>query len=147
MTIHQQIMDGMAKAFFACAWADQCEEAGQGGVLSGRGIVGLMPKEIDPAAIHAAETLARDFVRAQPMFAEHLPAQSSIIQAAYAKALSLSPSGADKKLSPELFGHYLAMQAMGTGVGLESFGYAVRDYFRAPYVEFGGHSLSKDYFS
>lgn len=141
-----EILNGMAKAFFACAWDEQCEEAGQGCMLSGRDIMDLMPREIAPEAIHAAETLAKDFVRAQPMFTEYLPAQSIMIRTAYAKALQLDPSGADRELTPELFGHYIAMQAMGTGVGLESFGYAVREYFKVPYVEFGSHSLSKDYF-
>lgn len=146
MAIHQQIIQGMAKAFFACAWAEQCDEAGQEGMLSGCDIMDLMPREIDPAAIDAAETLAKDFVSVQPMFVEYLPAQGIMLRTAYAKALQLDPSGADRKLSPELFGHYIAMQAMGTGVGLESFGYAVRDFFNVPYVEFGSRSLSKDYF-
>jgi hypothetical protein len=39
------------------------------------------------------------------------------------------------------------MQAMGHGVGLDdAFGPKARDIVRVPYVEFGSHSLSKDYF-
>jgi hypothetical protein len=58
----------------------------------------------------------------------------------------LPSDDADRDLTPELFGHYLAMQAMGHGVGLESFGRAVRDAINVPYVEFGSHSLECDYF-
>jgi hypothetical protein len=53
---------------------------------------------------------------------------------------------ADRDLTPELFGHYCAMQAMGSGVGLESFGRSVRDAIKISYVEFGSYSLEKDYF-
>ena len=46
-----------AKAFFASAWADQCEDSDNAGMLSGREIFNIMPDEIDPAATHAAKTL------------------------------------------------------------------------------------------
>lgn len=140
-----EIIDGMARAFFACAWADQCEEAGQESMLSGREIMDIMPDEIDPAAIHAARTLAMDFIRAQPYLMKW-GGDLDLLNRTFVSAKLLDRTGADRELTPELFGHYLAMQAMGTGVGLESFGYAVRDFFKVPYVEFGGYSLEKDYF-
>lgn len=139
-----EILDGMARAFFACAWADQCEEAGQEGTLSGVNIMDVMPDEIDPAAIHAARTLALDL--ASNYTGLMLAPIDQCLRVLYRKACELDTDGADRELTPELFGHYLAMQAMGTGVGLESFGHAVRDFFKVPYVEFGGYSLEKDYF-
>ena len=140
-----EILDGMARAFFACAWAEQCEEAEQESMLSGREIMEIMPDKIDPAAIHAAKTLAMDFIRAQPYLMKW-GADLDLLNRTFISAKLLDRAGADRELTPELFGHYLAMQSMGTGVGLESFGYAVRDFFTVPHVEFGGYSLEKDYF-
>lgn len=141
-TAVEQIKRGMALAFFACAWADAEEEAGraQGGEIMDR-----MPTDIDPAAIHAANTLAMQFIGTHD-YSEPGLSDSQKLALLYLKAANLDPEGADRELSPELFGHYLAMQAMGTGVGLESFGHAVRDAFTVPYVEFGSHSLERDYF-
>lgn len=136
----QIIIEGMARAFFACAWADACEEAGEEQMLSGAEIMHLMPSETDPAAIHAAQTLCMQIESAHP-------AVTGGIVDIYRACTLLDPEGADRALSPDLFGHYCAMQAMGTGVGLESFGHAVRDAIRVPYVEFGSHSLSRDYFT
>lgn len=146
MTIAQQMRHGMALAFFSSAYADQADECGQ--PLRGE-ITEQLPADIDPAADHAAETLARDLIRSnwRPEIAERpeLTVERGI-ELIYRKAESLSADGADRELSPELFGHYCAMQAMGTGVGLESFGDAVRDFFTVPSCEFGSHSLEKDYF-
>jgi hypothetical protein len=139
-----EILNGMAKAFFACAWAEQCEEAGRASMLSGHDIMDMMPEEIDPSAIGAARTLALEL--SSNYTGLMLAPIDQCLRVLYRKACELDPAGADHELTPELFGHYLAMQAMGTGVGLESFGYAVRDFFKLPYVEFGGHSLSRDYF-
>lgn len=53
----------------------------------------------------------------------------------------------DRPNTMEFFGHYCAMQAMGHGVGLcDAFGSDVYKAIRVPYVEFGSHSLEKDYF-
>lgn len=145
-TIAEQIKRGMALAFFASAYADQADECEQ--PLSGE-IMDQIPDDIDPAAIHAAETLARDLIRAnwRPEIAERpeLTVEKGLTLI-YKKAGELSADGADRELSPELFGHYCAMDAMGTGVGLESFGYAVNDFFKVPYCEFGSYSLERDYF-
>ncbi|WP_429498802.1 hypothetical protein ACQUFY_05760 [Robbsia andropogonis] len=57
------------------------------------------------------------------------------------------PHGGDRARTPEMLGHYLAMQAMGTGVGLhDAFGKVAYETIHVPYVEFGAHSLSRDYF-
>ena len=139
----QQIKRGAAIAFFACAYADQAEECGQ--PMRGE-ITEQLPDEIDPAAEHAAETLIVQLINTFN-FQEKGLSPSQMLAAIYLKAARLPKEGADREITPELFGHYLAMQAMGTGVGMESFGYAVADLFAGlGYVEFGSHSLQKDYF-
>lgn len=135
----QTIIHAMARAFFACAWADACEEAGEEQMLSGAEIMHVMPSETDPAAIHAAQTLSMQIESAHPGLKD--------IGLIFKACTLMDQTGADRTLTPNLFGHYCAMQAMGTGVGLESFGRAVRDAIRVPYVEFGSHSLSRDYFT
>lgn len=139
-----EILDGMARAFFACAWAEQCEESDNAAIMSGRDIMAVMPSEIDPAAISAARTLALEL--ASNYTGLMLAPIDQCLRVLYRKACELDTDGADRELTPELFGHYLAMQAMGAGVGLESFGYAVHEFFKVPYVEFGRYSLEKDYF-
>lgn len=147
MIISEQIQHGMALAFFACAYADQADECGQ--PLSGQ-VMDQLPAAIDKAALDAADTLAADTIRKNWQIRELWPIGAFINNAGLADILnyaqSLDSEGADSELTPELFGHYLAMQAMGTGVGLESFGYAVRDAVRVPYLEFGAYSLDLDYF-
>lgn len=157
MTTANEILNGMARAFFASAWADQCEEAAQSRMLSGRDIMDLMPAEIDPAALHAAQTLATGMIRAnwprRALLGGVTADQGLRVLYRYAESLPRERAiggyrlVADRELTPELFGHYCAMQAMGHGVGLESFGHAVRDTISVPYVEFGSYSLEKDYFN
>jgi hypothetical protein len=146
--IADTIREAMARAFFACAWADQAEETGNSQILSGADIMDVMPLAIDPAAVHAADTLVKDLIKAMwPKPQHHSAPEDQALGVLFRHARSLPTEGADRALTPELFGHYLAMQAMGSGVGLESFGPAVRDAFRVPYVEFGSHSLERDYFT
>lgn len=130
----EKIQRSMALAFFGCAYADQAEESGN--ALAGE-IMDQLPDEIDPAAIHAAKTLMSDMANAN----------MASVDALYIQAEECETDGGDRELTPELFGHYCAMQAMGTGVGLESFGSAIRDAIHVPYVEFGSHSLERDYFN
>ena len=141
--IAAEIKRGMSLAFFCCAYADMAEEAGE--PLSGE-IMEHLPEETDPAAIHAADTLAIQLCDGYN-FAEPGLNLTQKLASLYVGACKLPKDGADRELSPELFGHYLAMEAMGTGVGMESFGHAVSELFSTiPYVEFGSHSLQKDYF-
>lgn len=129
---------GAAKAFFAVAFADQAELCG---CPLGGDIMDQLPERIDPAAWHAAATLMADLERANG----HSPA---VMFEGFQKALEIAPHmRGDRNLEPELFGHYLAMQAMGTGVGLESFGDLVHIGMKVPYVEFGSHSLELEYFT
>jgi hypothetical protein len=130
-----EIRDHMARAFFASAWADACEEAEESEMISGREIMEVMPDEIDPAAIHAARTLAIDVVRANGKSLFDL------------MAIVERDGDGDRANTAEMFGHYLAMQAMGHGVGLsDAFGDVVADAIKVPYVEFGAYSLERDYF-
>lgn len=143
-TITEQIQHGAAIAFFCCAYADQAEECGQ--ALSGE-ITEQLPDDIDPAALCAVRTLT--YALLLSFIVDHpdlLDAGRDDLAPIFEYAQGLDPEGADRELTPELFGHYLAMQAMGTGVGLESFGYAVRDSIKVPYCEFGSYSLERDYF-
>ena len=130
----------MAKAFFASAWADQQEEKDDSDEtkvnLSGCEIFNVMPDEIDSAAIHAANTLYMDFERA--------------LHSAHGDNDTLAGQWVDECLntcgcSYEEFGHYSAMQAMGSGVGLydKSVPHQIADH--VPHCEFGSHSLEKDY--
>lgn len=147
-TIHEQIKRGMALAFFASAYADQADECGQS--LRGE-IMAQLPTDIDPAALHAADILAADLLDANREHNRCRDNGAATLPAVYAFAQYLQGDRSvgycgDRELSPELFGHYCAMQAMGHGVGLDSFGSAVADNIRVPYVEFGSYSLGKDYF-
>ena len=149
LSVPAQIKIGMAKAFFACAYADQAEECDR--PLRGE-IMDQLPTDIDPAALHAANTLINDLLvnhwphRKDELMRVHEIHKEGALLLLYAHIQKLDSAGSDRELTPELFGHYCAMQAMGTGVGLESFGNVVRSFVQVPYVEFGSHSLEKDYF-
>ncbi len=135
-SIAEQIKKGMALAFFACAYADQADECEQ--PLTGE-IMDQLPDEIDPSAIHAAAQLTCDLLHKNAM--PDLGAVYAVL------AEGANSEGADLELTPENFGHYCAMQAMGTGVGLERFGYDARERIDVPYVSFSSCSLQKDYFT
>lgn len=96
-------------------------------MMSGKQILDIMPAEIDTAAIHAADTLAFQMESAAGMGLDSI-------------FLTL---GQCKPITADQFGHYCAMQAMGHGVGLFDFEI---EHVSVPYVEFGSHSLQKDYF-
>ena len=128
-SIKNRIRRGMARAFFATAWADMIDDDPDSDSLSGLEITDVMPRSIDSAAWHAADTLCNDLTRANGM---QCP-----------RVLYLANRG-NPSLSADDWGHYCAMHSMGHGVGLGDYGIA-RDAVSVPYVEFGSHSLSKDY--
>lgn len=149
----KQIKEGMSKAFFACAYADQWEESEDKTLNpSGCDWMNLIPDEIDSAAVHAADVLTIGMMHKNQdnpkchSLVGNFATLSSIYNFALQIQEELGENNSNKELTPELFGHYCAMQAMGAGVGLESFGKSVRDAIKVPYVEFGPYSLSKDYF-
>jgi hypothetical protein len=135
--VKQEILQAMAKAFFASAWADQAEDTGNSSILSGAEIMDIMPKEIDKSAIHAANTLCMEMER-------HYGRPINEIFDILCKH---TEGEGDIDHTPENFGHYAAMQAMGHGVGLyDAFG-KKSDAVKVPYTEFGAYSLEKDYFA
>ena len=117
---------------FASAWADQQEENGHS--LGGE-IMDQIPDAVDPAATHAAITLAMDMEWTNSKsIAEMMEDIESI-------------GDGDRPETMEYFGHYAAMQAMGHGVGLhDAFGRDVYELIKVPYIEFGSYSLERDYF-
>lgn len=133
--IKQDFIHHASLAFFASAWADQCEESDNAALLSGQEIMDIMPPDTDPSAIGAANTLCMDMERIN---------QCSIV--ALMRIVENLGAG-DRANTIDLFAHYCAMQAMGHGVGLrDAFGAGVCDRITVPHVEFGGHSLAMDYF-
>ena len=124
-----------ARAFFASAWADAADESDDSPIGPGTEIMDVMPSEIDPAAIHAAQTLRMDMERINGATIDELMTRIE------------SMAHGDRPATLEYLGHYAAMQAMGHGVGLhDAFGSEVHDSIRVPYCEFGSHSLERDYF-
>lgn len=136
------IFRGMALAFFASAYADQADECGQ--PLRGE-ITDQLPETIDPAAIHAAHTLVAGLINSH-RYSDPGLSDAQRIGLLFLAVERCDRSDADRDCTPELFGHYCAMQAMGHGVGLESLGSAARDRVTVPFCEFGSHSLQLDYF-
>lgn len=135
-SIKQDFIHHASLAFFASAWADQCEESDNAALLSGREIMGIMPPDVDPSAIRAAETLFMGVERINGCDIEEI---MRIVE---------ELGAGDRENTIEHFAHYCAMQAMGHGVGLgDAFGADVYARIEVPHVEFGGCSLSVDYFN
>jgi hypothetical protein len=99
----------MARAFFACAWADYSEQIGPH-YPAGCEIMDEMPDEIDPAATKAAQDLATRLEK------QHGLPLAEIFQRAV--EISERENEGDRERTPEMFGHYAAMGAMGHGVSL-----------------------------
>ena len=124
-----------ARAFFASAWADAADESENSPIGPGTEIMDIVPSEIDPAAVHAARTLRMDIERVNTLTVTEM-----------LQAIEVLADG-DRPATMEFFGHYAAMQAMGHGVGLyDAFGSDIHEMVKVPYVEFGSHSLERDYF-
>ena len=135
-TINEQFTQHAGLAFFASAWADQCEESDNAALLSGQEIMDIMPPDNDPSAICAAKTLCMDMER--------------INQCGIAELMRIVEElgAGDRENTIEHFAHYCAMQAMGHGIGLrDAFGADIYARIKVPHVEFGGYSLSVDYFN
>ena len=135
MQIKKEFIHHASLAFFASAWADQCEESDNAALLSGQEIMHVTPSDTDPSAIEASESLFLNMERIN---------QRSITE--LMRIVEETGDG-DRENTIEHFAHYCAMQAMGHGVGLrDAFGGGVYDRIKVPYLDFGGHSLSVDYF-
>lgn len=140
--VRQQIIRGMERAFFACGWADQYDNAydeakergeedaflEKHGSLSGKDIMDVMPKELDPAAIRQAARVLADLERLN----------NTTVEAIYEEYPGPG--------TPELWGHYLAMEAMGQGVGLSTDYDVPESIIRLPFPAFYEAILDKEYF-
>lgn len=129
-----EILEHMARAFFATAWADWSDAYGEGTQGNGVDVMDEMPDEIDPGARQAAEKLAANLEK------QHgLP-----IAEIFRKAVELAGDDGDREKSPEMFGHYAAMGAMGHGVSLwDAFGAEASDFVNTSgcYMEFSYFDL------
>ena len=117
------IIEHAAKAFFGSAWAnmqDNALEDAETVNLSGCEILDVMP-EVDPSAIEYAETLIEETERLNKMSIEDI-----------LELCASDTDGCDRECNAEMFGHYLAMHAMGSGVGLES---VTNELIKTPYAE------------
>lgn len=121
-----------ARAFFASAWANAKEEAGES--MAGVEIMDILPQRVGPAATHAARILRMDMER------ENHASIADMMQ------IVRQHGAGDRHTTLKFFGHYAAMQAMGHGVGLrDAFGAKVSQRIKVPYMEFSSASLEKDY--
>lgn len=132
MSIRNDILKHAALAFFGSAYADAADAAGQ--PLRGE-IMDQLPECIDPMALRYSNSLIASTERANTCTIADLFAMVQGI------------SDGDRECTPAMFGHYLAMQAMGHGVGLhDAFGSDVSDRVTVPHVEFGYDMLEREYF-
>jgi hypothetical protein len=138
--VRDEIMEHMARAFFACAWADWTDEFGEGTQGNGVDIMDEMPETIDGAATLAAAELTRK------LEALHGRGIADIFVAA--KTISRRHKGyqgGDRRRTAEMFGHYAAMGAMGHGVSLyDALGTKAAEYVNthACYMEFSPFDLN-----
>jgi hypothetical protein len=106
-----EIVYHMAKAFFACAWADYSEQVGPH-YPAGCEIMDAMPgdEDTDPAAVLHAFELCDTIEKKHSLHIAEIFRQ--------AVAISEEDDGGDHPRTTEYFGHYAAMSAMGHGVGM-----------------------------
>jgi hypothetical protein len=132
--MNETILRHMALAFFASAYSDQAEEAGQ--PLRGE-IMDQLPPKIDDAALQAASTLYTELERVNGKPVEEL----------FDILCEACEGEGDRPHTEEMFGHYAAMDAMGHGVGLrDAFGDKAGELVKVPRVEFSWASLAESYF-
>lgn len=130
--IRDEIILHMSRAFFGSAWADYEDRYGDG--IGPVEILDVMP-EIDPSATEAANALAKML---EKQYGATLPEMLE-------KAKANTHRYADRPCDAEHFGHYAAMQAMGTGVGLESV--CDRSIFpRFPFMEFSYYDFDPKFY-
>jgi hypothetical protein len=130
-TTAAQVAKGMALAFFAHAFRelkDLRESAGDSVTL---------PEVIDPAAEHAAFTLACDI---------RISNDATDLAQLYERARDAHRIGeGSEDMTPAMFGHYLTMQSLGLSSLEKAFGARVSDAIHVPHVQFGAYALERDY--
>lgn len=133
-SIRDEIIHHMTQAFWASAWADWCDEYGEGTTGMGVDVMDEMPEEVDPSAIKAAEKLAEKLEKQHGMGLEALFNRAVEISE---KAEAEGEDGGDRARTAEMFGHYAAMSHMGHGVGLwDALGKAAAKFVNIPYGEY-----------
>ncbi len=98
--LRARIVGAMARALFVTAWADAEEEAGR----THHGELMDLAPETTPEAIDAAEALSREFEEKN----------QTAFDVMYETAAAMEDH--DVSPTPEDFGHYTAMEALGHGV-------------------------------
>jgi hypothetical protein len=98
------IFESAARALFVNAWADREEEEGR--TYPGQELMEVAPETPDDARLAAAS-----------LFKSTELVNKKQIENLYFRALKLSGKE-DNEHWRDLFGHYLAMEALGHGVGL-----------------------------
>ena len=121
----------MSRTYFALAWADYQDEYG-GGVGAGVQIMDVMPDEIDPAALKEAYELA-----------DAIEKQVGSDLAEILMTAKLSAEAAENPCNEEYLGHYLVMQSLGHGVGIEEVGLP-HDWMDVPCTDFGYYDLDPE---
>jgi hypothetical protein len=101
--LRAKIVEAAARALFVDAWASAEEEAGRGRELRGE-LMDLAPETI-PEAVDQAEELMKEFEQTN----------AKAVDVMYQEAAAL-PGRHHSDPTPEDFGHYTAMQALGHGV-------------------------------
>ena len=137
--IRHDIVSHMALAFFASAWADYSEQVGPH-YPPGCEIMNVMPDETDPSAVWAAFDLCD---RIEKLHGLHM---AEIFRSAV--NISEREGSGDRPRNTEMFGHYSAMSAMGTGVGLwDALGSSADDFVNVSevgYMEFSWYDFDPD---
>lgn len=117
----KDMLDMVARTLFVMAWADQEEREGRG--HSGQELMEVAPST-PPDADQAAVGLMKSFELLNKKSFEQM----------HHKALLTGGNLEDSKKNREEFGYSLAMEALGTGVGLgDEFG---KHGLEVPYIEF-----------
>lgn len=133
--LRDEIIESMARALFVSAWASSEEEAGRS--HGGKELMDIAPRT-SKRAEQAAKKLAAEMEKTNG-----IPIEALYILA----ALQPGKRYGKEDPSPHLFGHYMAMQALGHGVswwddfpnvtvvpeGVEHFG---REGIAVPHIEF-----------
>ena len=124
-----EIIHHMAKAIFACAWADWNDNYADG-CPGGVNVMDIMP-DMDPDALKAAHALAEQIER------ETKADLTTILAQAKSQVANLDGY---HPCNEEYFGHYCAMQALGHGVGLPELGLD-HEWLDVPDIEFTCYDL------
>ncbi len=110
---HEEIVEHMARAFFACAWSDYVDEYTAMN-LGGCDRLDVMPRDMDPPAIPLPSRAA-----ACKWARELESAYGRPLVEIYQSSVAITGSDGSHGKTPEVFGHHVAMQAMGYGLHIQ----------------------------